>query len=123
MNCIQMVSFVVLINGSASLFLHVQRGFYCQDCPLYPILFLPVVEELSHLLSDAKRTGVFQGSLIARNMAISLLLFIDDILIFFSQDVKEILILADILTLFGHAIGMSINPHKSSIYYHNFSEV
>ena len=40
------VSFSILINGSASFLFHPERGLR-QGCPLYPLIFLLIVESLS----------------------------------------------------------------------------
>lgn len=54
------VSFEVLINGATSLFFKAERGLR-QGYPLFPILFLLVVEGLSRMLTKAKRRGDFKG--------------------------------------------------------------
>lgn len=93
----------VLINSVASTFFNAQRGFR-QGCSLSPsLLFLLAVESLSKLISDAKCRGFFHGVNVARNLAITHLLFVDEILIFSSGDVREISMLAELLSLFGQA--------------------
>jgi hypothetical protein len=81
MGCLTTVSFSILINGSTSSFFKEDRGVR-QGCPLSPLLFLLVVESLSHFLNEAKSTGTFRGIKISSGLHISHLLFVDDILIF-----------------------------------------
>ena len=81
MSCITSVSFVVLFNGSASLFFRAKGGLR-QGFPLSPLLFLMVAEGLSHSLFEAKRTSGFKGIHISQPLFIYHLPFVDDILIF-----------------------------------------
>jgi len=114
MSCISTVSFSVLINGAASPFFHAERGLR-QGCPLSPLLFLLVAEGLSRAIIEAKRTGRFSGILIGEQLAITHLLFVDDVLIFCSGDRRDTRVLKEILNLFSKATGMDINVDKSSI--------
>jgi hypothetical protein len=81
MQCITTVSFVVLINGAASPFFKSERGLR-QGCPLYPLLFLLVVEGLSRALDHASANREFHGIAISHNLRLTHLLFVDDVLIF-----------------------------------------
>jgi hypothetical protein len=74
------VSFSILINGSASSFFKEEMGIR-QGCPLSLLLFLLVAECLSHFLNEEKTTGNFRGIKISLGFHISHLLFVDDILI------------------------------------------
>lgn len=60
MSCVTSISFVVLINGATSPFFSLRRGLH-QGCPLSPLLFLLVVESLSHFLDHAKITSSYKG--------------------------------------------------------------
>ena len=53
MVCVSTTIFLVLINGNPSAFFKSSRGLR-QGCPLSPILFLLVVEDLSRLIRKAK---------------------------------------------------------------------
>lgn len=89
MSCIQMVSFVVLINGVSSPFFHVQRGLH-HGRPLSPLLFLIVVEGLNRILGEVKNNGDFYGCMVNRALDIYHLLFIDNILILCNGDIQEV---------------------------------
>jgi hypothetical protein len=114
MACLSSVSFSILINGSASPFFKAERGVR-QGCPLSPLLFLLVVECLSHFLIEAKSVGNFRGIKISPGLYISHLLFVDDILIFCDGSRQDIEKLSEGLLLFKHATGMEINAQKSSV--------
>ena len=81
MSCITTVSFVILINGVASHFFHAERGLR-QGFPLSPLLFLLVAEGLSKFPKKAHSDGDFRGIYVSQALAITHLLFVDDILIF-----------------------------------------
>ena len=86
--CISSASFVVLINGSTSRFLHSKRVLR-QGFPLSPLLFLLVAEGMSMAILDAKRRSIFEGIRISTNLNITHLLFVDNILIFYNESFKE----------------------------------
>jgi len=117
MSCVTTVSFSVLINGAASPFFHAERGLR-QGCPLSPLLFLLVAEGLSRAIIKAKNEGRFQGILVAPNLNISHLLFVDDVLIFCSGSRGDTRVLNEILDLFSKATGMEINAGKSTLSTH-----
>lgn len=81
MSCLTTVSFAVLINGAASQFFHSERRLR-QGFPLSPLLFLLVGEGLSRFLKKAHSEGDFRGIHISQVLAITYLLFVNDILIF-----------------------------------------
>jgi hypothetical protein len=67
MGCLSSVSFSILINGSTSSFFKARKGALDRDVPLSPLLFLLVVECLSHFLIEAKSAGNFRGIKILRD--------------------------------------------------------
>ena len=91
-----------------------------EGCPLSPLLFLLVVEGLSHFIDQAKRRGGFKGVPISNSLYLSHLLFVDDNLIFYDDSCKDIDKLCDGLDLLQVATGMVINMHKSTIFVSNF---
>eukprot|EP00253_Pinus_taeda_P014847 PITA_14847 len=120
MGCVTSVSFAVLINGAASPFFKGQRGLR-QGCPLSPLLFLLVAEDLSRLIMEAKRTGLIKGLEVAVNLFISHPLFVDDIFLFTNGSLSEVKELKIILDLFMKATGMQINFRKSHFIMEGFS--
>ena len=121
MCCITSVSFAVLINGAASPFFHVEWGLR-QGCPLSPLLFLLVVEGLSHFLKQACEEGDFKGIEISKTLTVTHLLFVDDILIFSDGSRRSMGALNRGLDLFRVPTGMVINEDKSTISWANLPE-
>jgi hypothetical protein len=70
MECISIVSFVVLINGETSPFFKSERGLR-QGCPLSPLLFMLVAEGLSRAIDHASINGDFQGISISPTLRIT----------------------------------------------------
>lgn len=82
-----------------------------------------MVEGLSNLLGEAKKRGEFQGYLVTRMLAITYLLFVDDILIFSNGSLQEVALLKSILTTFGKASSTIINFKKYSLLVSNLGVV
>lgn len=80
MGCLASTNFAVLINGSPASFFKVTRGLH-QGCPLSPLLFILVIEGLSHLIHQARDEGLIAGVKVSQNHHISHLLFVDDVLL------------------------------------------
>eukprot|EP00253_Pinus_taeda_P010038 PITA_10038 len=114
MPCVTTPSYSVLINGSASHFIHSERGLR-QGCPLSPLLFLIVMEGLSHLIISAKRDVSLSGLKITDDCYLTHLLFLDDVLIMLDGSIRDSLSFSRILQLFSKATGMIVNQQKSTI--------
>ena len=104
MSCITTVSFFVLVNGVACPFFHAETRLR-QGCPLSPLLFLLVAEGL--------RIKVVRYLLY--------LIFMDDVLIFYTSMLRDINTLHDILDFFSKSTRMEINERKSTITTHMLS--
>ena len=92
-------SFVALVNGETIGFFRISRGLR-KGCPLSPLLFLLIVE------------GILDGILITRVLAITHILFVDDVLLFDKGTMYEWRVLEDILDTFSFAIGMAYSGPK-----------
>ena len=68
---------------------------------------------------EAHRGGSLNGIAISQQHQITHLLFVDDVLIFYSGNVQDMNTLADILALFSTATGMEINVGKSTLSTHH----
>jgi hypothetical protein len=110
MGCVTSSKFVVLINGSAS------NSFSVQGCPLFPYLFILVAESLSRIMKEAIGSGHLRGVLVGRSMAISHLLFVDDVLIFCFGEEEELKQTLNSLDLFCVGTGIETNFQKSTIF-------
>ena len=90
-----------------------------QGDSLSPLLFVLVMEALGRMLDKAVLEGCMSGfsvgNLEGRSMAVSHLLFADDILIFCKADLDQILILRMILIWFEAVSGLKINLGKSEL--------
>ena len=112
LGCISSTNFVVLVNGSPSSFFPASRGIR-QGCPLSPLLFILVIEILSLLIEDAKRSGKIKGIKISSHFHLTHLLFVDDVILFGLGTVEEWIVFKTILDSFCEASGMLINFAKS----------
>jgi len=121
MACVTTTNYVVLVNGSPTRFFKAGRGLR-QGCPLSPLLFLLLIEGLSKMISGCKERGTFQGINITKSLAITHLLFVDDIVIFGSHSCREWEILSEVFKTFSLASGMIINYEKSVLIPHNISQ-
>lgn len=118
LGCITSVNFVVLVNGCPTPFFKGNRGLR-QGFPLSPLLFLLVIEGISRLLIRANAAGRILGIKVSKNLHITNLFFVDDVLLFGVGIIGEWFHYKDLLDLFCKATGMIINIPKSCIYFQN----
>ena len=70
-----------MINGTPT-------GLFAASCgirqgfPLSPLLFLLVIEGIGLLIKDAQRKGKIKGIKVSSLLAVSHLLFVDDVVLF-----------------------------------------
>ena len=115
MECVKLVSFEVLINGSPYGSTHPTRGLRQGD-PLSPYLSLFCAEALSHMLRKAERDRFIHGMRLADGCpSISHLLFADDSLFFCRSTTSNCENLALIFKRYEEASGQKINYIKSSV--------
>jgi len=121
MTCVSSTNYAVLVNGSPTRFFKAERGLG-QGCPLSPLLFLLLIEGLSKLISGSKAEGTIHGINISRSLAVTHLLFVDDIVIFGSSSFSEWSKLNQIFSTFSLATGMVINYEKTIIIPHGITQ-
>ena len=80
MGCLSLVSFAIIINGSASGLFRPSKGLR-QFYPLSPVLFLFIAEGLSTSILEAKRTGTLRGFKLVSTFYLTHFLFVDDALL------------------------------------------
>jgi len=118
--CISSTSFAVLVNGSPMDFFSASRGLRQGD-PLFPLLFLMVMEVLTRMIDAASSAGLIAGFSLRRpgsklvEIKVSHLLFADDTIVFCDDDCKQIVHLRCILIWFQAVSGLRVNLTKSSI--------
>ena len=121
MECLTSTNFVVLVNGTPSKFFNAYRGIG-QGCPLSPLLFILVIEGLSLLISNARENGLIRGIKISSALALTHLLFVDDVILLGTGTLHEWMAFEVILSTFCKASGMSISLEKSGFLYNNNDE-
>ena len=121
MGCLSLVNFALLINGSPTHFFTASRGIR-QGCPLSPLLFILVIEGLSLLIEDARRNGMVKGVKISKELSLTHLLFVDDVILFGTSTYEEWIALKVLLDTFCEASGMLINAEKSCFLINNIDD-
>jgi hypothetical protein len=103
--CLQTVSYSILINGEPQGFFRPFRGLRQGD-PLSPYLFLLCTEGLHGLLKSAALSGAIHGVSISRtNPKLSHIFFADDSLLFCRANVHECQRVLDMLHIYEVALG------------------
>ncbi|XP_074290734.1 uncharacterized protein LOC141617433 [Silene latifolia] len=115
MNCVQTVSYEILINGVAGKPFYPRAGIRQGD-PLSPYLFSLCTKVLSQLLLHAENDKHLTGIKISRSSPpVSHLLFVDDSIFFMTANIQNCLSLEGILILYCQISGQRINESKSAI--------
>ena len=83
------------------------------------MLFILVIDALSLLIIDAREKGFIRGIKISSILALTHLLFVDDVILLGSGTLLEWIAFDVILSTFCKASGMSISVDKSCFLYNN----
>jgi hypothetical protein len=103
----------VLVNGEPGDIIYYQRGLR-QGNPLSPMLFILVMDMLNSLISKASERGLLQP-ILRRGNGQRLSLYANDVVMFVQPHRNELLLIKEILRIFGAASGLVTNIQKSSI--------
>ncbi|XP_074266286.1 uncharacterized protein LOC141588759 [Silene latifolia] len=115
MQCVQSVSYEVLINGSPSASFVPERGLRQGD-PISPYLFILCAEVLSSMLRRKVELGSLQGIRIAPQAPIiSHLFFADDSIIFVKADENQARVVLNILAQYEVASGQLVSKEKTTV--------
>ena len=101
--CVSTVRFSILVNGSPAGFFSSSRGLKQGD-PLSPLLFLLIMEVLSHILKKTEEGGFIQGFHVgpinSTGIRVSYLLFANNTILFCDASREQILSIRLVLTCF-----------------------
>jgi len=112
LGCVSSTNFVVPINSSPSSFFKSSRGLR-QGCPLSPLLFLLIIEDLSRVIQSQVREKNLEGVTVARGLNVTHLMFVDDIILFGNGILAEWKVYHQVLNLFCQATRMDFSSQKS----------
>ncbi|XP_059638715.1 uncharacterized protein LOC132280989 [Cornus florida] len=121
-NLLHSTRYSILVNGSPTGFIQPSKGLR-QGCPLSPLLFTLVANQLSQLIN----TSISEGRLTLSNTALKAkstcchTFFADDLLITCKASVSNARTLKHIFKIFGDAAGLHINYQKSSVIFSKFT--
>ncbi|XP_048498172.1 uncharacterized protein LOC125496687 [Beta vulgaris subsp. vulgaris] len=116
MTCITTPKFSIMVNGSPVGFFRAQRGLRQGD-PMSPLLFALGMDYLDRILKFVGDQEGFQFHVKCKEMKISHLCFVDDLLLFCKGEFRSIYTLLQGFEMFSHASGLEVNRNKSEIYY------
>ena len=117
MQCIQTVSYSVILNGAPMGYICPSRGIRLGD-PVSPYLFPICVEGFTALLNSATVSRSLTGfSLSREGPQISHLFFIDYSLLFCKATMEECRTLLTILDIYERASGQKLNYGKTSLFF------
>jgi hypothetical protein len=113
--CVFSGSMSILVNGSPTEEINIQRGLKQGD-PLAPFLFLLVAEGLGGLMKKAVEINKFRGFPVGNNgLVVSHLQYADDTLCIGEASISNLWSIKAILRGFEMASGLKVNFWKSSI--------
>lgn len=107
-------STAVMLNGARGRWYKHFRGLRQGD-PLSPMLFILAMEPLQRLLQLATDDGML-SPINHRAAVLRVSLYADDAAIFMNPEKEEITIISELLKVFGHASGLTVNIARSVVY-------
>ena len=114
MKCISQVQFAISVNGQQGERFRGRRGLKQGD-PLSPLLFVISMEYLSRLFKHASTQSGFVFHPHCRKMALTHLMFADDLIVFCKAIPSSIQLLMNAFHAFTSCAGLKANLDKSSI--------
>ncbi|GJU76062.1 RNA-directed DNA polymerase, eukaryota, reverse transcriptase zinc-binding domain protein [Tanacetum coccineum] len=121
--CLSSSQASVLVNGSLTSEFSIKRGLRQGD-PLFPFLFILVMEGFHNALSTAVSSGLIRGVKFGSpEVTISHLFYADDVIITTEWNANDLDNIIRVLQVFYLASGLKINILKSNIYGIGVSDV
>ena len=114
MECVQHPSYSILLNGTSFGYFKGTRGLR-QGCPLSPFLFAIVMEFFSIMMTMCAYSQLIPTPFVKGNVAISHLIFADDVSIFSRGTLYAAYNFKKLLEDFHRFSGLGVNWYKSSI--------
>ena len=116
MECISLVQYVILLNGSPTKFFYPSKGLRQGD-PISPYLFLLCTNILSIALTQAEKQKQIKGITVGRRgVTFTHLLFANDFIFFFEYDKQSLSRFKEIIMWYCSLSGQCINFAKSKIF-------
>lgn len=114
MECLTTVRFSINVNGTLHGYFGTSRGLRQGD-PISPMLFVLVMDYLSHLLKVMGLDRSFAFHPGCKDLKLNHLMFADDVLLFCKGDLKSIKCLMVALTHFADVSGLEVNKNKTHL--------
>ncbi|KAJ4788669.1 RNA-directed DNA polymerase (reverse transcriptase)-related family protein [Rhynchospora pubera] len=106
----------VRVNGAGDGFIIPTQGLR-QGCPMSPYAFIMAMEILTRALAKAAAQGRIKGIMVAEHgPTVTYVIYADDLVIMGDTTDRELIELTNIMTRFGNASGLVMNPAKSKIW-------
>lgn len=120
LSCVRLANFSALIEGSPTLIIPTQRGVY-QGNPLFPLIFIVVLEYLSDLTTTTMEEGTYELYVMGFKVE-SHLYFVDGVIFFSQASRRTFTKMSMILEEFSSFFGLKNNKLKSFTIYFSKSK-
>lgn len=115
--CLKNVTYTPILNGKKCPPFNPERGIKQGD-PISPYIFILGMEYLSKLIKDQIQANNWKPFTFKnKNIAISHILFADDVLFFCKANSRNIEAISDVIKIFSTVSGMKINTAKSKVWF------
>ncbi|XP_062118795.1 uncharacterized protein LOC133832472 [Humulus lupulus] len=122
MSCIRNTSYFLLMNGRVQGKFKGKKGLRQGD-PMSPLLFVLIMEYLTRSLQLAALNSPFRYHPMCKSLKLINLCFADDLLLFCKGSISAVKSVKEVLDEFAAVTGLSINSHKSHIFFGGVSSL